>query len=68
LCESDRSITSSISSKNSLGIDNEEDKTIIVRNVHPDSSIEELEELFNKFGLVNKITFICDKYSGTFKG
>jgi RNA recognition motif-containing protein len=47
---------------------NTENKTIIVKNINSDSNIDELEHLFNKFGVVNKVTFICDKYNGQFKG
>jgi hypothetical protein len=45
-----------------------ESRTIKVRNISTDCNIDELEILFNKFGLVNKVTFICDKYNGEFKG
>jgi RNA recognition motif-containing protein len=30
--------------------------------------MDELEELFSQFGVVIKVTFICDKYSSQFKG
>lgn len=33
-----------------------------------DTSIDEIEKLFSKFGLVNKVTMICDKYTGKSKG
>jgi polyadenylate-binding protein 2 len=39
-----------------------------VHNLHIDTTIDELEQLFNKFGLVNKVTMICDKYTGKSKG
>ena len=45
-----------------------EDKTLVLRNLDKDTTMEEIEQLFNKFGTVNKVTFICDKYSGVFKG
>ncbi len=43
-------------------------KSIIVRNLDIDTSIDEIEKLFSKFGLVNKVTMICDKYTGKSKG
>jgi RNA recognition motif-containing protein len=43
-------------------------KSIVVRNLDIDTSIDEVEKLFSKFGLVNKVTMICDKYTGKSKG
>lgn len=43
-------------------------KSIMVKNIDFEATLDEIEKLFNKFGLVNKITLICDKYSGRSKG
>jgi RNA recognition motif-containing protein len=69
LLDDDPSLSKSVvfSSSRSNNMDNDS-KTIIVRNINSDSNIDELEHLFNKFGIVNKVTFVCDKYNGNFKG
>jgi hypothetical protein len=43
-------------------------RTIKVKNVESKTNIDELERLFSQFGLINKVTFMCDKYNGEFKG
>jgi RNA recognition motif-containing protein len=40
----------------------------MIRNLDIDANIEELEQMFSKFGLINKVTLICDKYTGKSKG
>jgi RNA recognition motif-containing protein len=40
----------------------------MIKNIDNETNIDELEKLFSQFGFVNKVTFICDKYSGSFKG
>ena len=36
-------------------------RTAIIRNFEDGTSMDELEEKFREFGLVNKITVMCDK-------
>jgi RNA recognition motif-containing protein len=43
-------------------------RSIVVRNIDFQSSIDEVELMFRKFGLINKVTLICDKYTGKSKG
>ena len=47
--------------------DTETDKigrTVIVRNFQDGTSLDELEVKFREFGLVNKVTMMCDKLTG----
>ena len=47
--------------------DTETDKigrTVIVRNFQDGTSLDELEVKFREFGLVNKVTLMCDKLTG----
>ena len=47
--------------------DTETDKigrTVIVRNFQDGTSLDELEVKFREFGLVNKVTIMCDKLTG----
>ena len=43
-------------------------KSIVAKNFDKETSIDEIEKLFSKFGIVNKVTMICDKYTGVQKG
>lgn len=40
----------------------------MIKNIDLEATIDDIEKLFSKFGLVNKVTLICDKYSGKSKG
>lgn len=47
--------------------DSETDKigrTVIVKNFQDGTSLDELEVKFREFGLVNKVTMMCDKLTG----
>ena len=39
-------------------------RTAIIKNFEDGTSIDELEEKFREFGLVNKVTLMCDKLTG----
>ena len=39
-------------------------RTVIVRNFQDGTSLDELEVKFREFGLVNKVTMMCDKVTG----
>ena len=39
-------------------------RTAIIRNFEDGTSMDELEEKFRQFGLVNKVTIMCDKLTG----
>jgi RNA recognition motif-containing protein len=41
---------------------------VIVKNLDEEINIEELERLFSKFGLVNKVTLLYDKATKKSKG
>lgn len=43
-------------------------RTIQIQNLDSETSLDELETLFNKFGLINKVTIMCDKITGKSKG
>lgn len=40
------------------------ERTAIIKNFEDGTSMDELEEKFREFGLVNKITIMCDKLIG----
>lgn len=40
------------------------ERTAIIKNFEDGTSMDELEEKFREFGLVNKITIMCDKLTG----
>ncbi len=47
--------------------DSDQDKiqrTVIVKNFQDGTSLDELEVKFREFGLVNKVTLMCDKLTG----
>ena len=39
-------------------------RSAIIKNFEDGTSIDELEEKFREFGLVNKVTLMCDKLTG----
>ena len=43
-------------------------RSVVVRNLTDDTSIDELEKLFSQFGLVNKVTMLYDKSTKKSKG
>ena len=43
-------------------------KSIYIKNVDFSTTPEELEEHFKKSGEINRITILCDKYTGVPKG
>ena len=43
-------------------------KSVMVKNIDMEATIDEIEQLFSKFGLVNKVTLLCDKYTGKSRG
>jgi polyadenylate-binding protein 2 len=45
-----------------------EKKSIYIKNVDFSTTPEELEEHFKKCGDINRITILCDKYTGVPKG
>jgi RNA recognition motif-containing protein len=69
--EKSKQVSSSVSCSSKLkkiDLEDTEDRSIKVRNISFKTDINELEKLFAKFGIINKVTFICDKYNGEFKG
>lgn len=42
-------------------------RTVVIRNFEDGTSMDELEKKFREFGIVNKVTIMCDKLSGNQK-
>lgn len=42
-------------------------RTANIRNFEDGTSVDELEKKFREFGLVNKVTIMCDKLTGKSK-
>jgi RNA recognition motif-containing protein len=43
------------------------ERSIVIRNLSKNTTIEELEKLLGQFGLISKITILYDKYTGVSK-
>jgi polyadenylate-binding protein 2 len=54
-----------VSSSNPL---DKEIRSIYIKNLDYDTTPEEIEEHFKICGVVNKVSLVCDKYTGASKG
>lgn len=51
-----------------LEITDEKNRSIYVKNIDLSVTPNDLENLFKQFGIINIVSLLCDRYSGTLKG